>query len=107
MPRHRVTSRPDPEHLGKCIQERVSLTPEEEAAQDIIDAGASAARRVIHFQEMRSERNMKLAKSDWSQSSDTSLSNAEKVKWQTYRQELRDLPATVVDPGNPVWPTKP
>ena len=32
------------------------------------------------------------------------MDDATKAKWTAYRQELRDLPETVVDPENPVWP---
>ena len=40
---------------------------------------------------LRDLRNHKLSKSDWSQSSD--VPDSLKTKYQTYRQELRDLPA--------------
>ena len=39
---------------------------------------------------LRNERNSRLAKTDWRASSDLTLSTA----WKTYRQSLRDLPAT-------------
>ena len=32
---------------------------------------------------------------------------AKKEEWKTYRQKLRDLPATESNPQNPTWPTKP
>jgi len=31
----------------------------------------------------------------------------EKGVWRTYKQALRDLPATTEDPANPVWPEMP
>tara|TARA_B100001287_G_scaffold181915_1_gene153463 strand:- start:2392 stop:2817 length:426 start_codon:yes stop_codon:yes gene_type:complete len=43
------------------------------------------------MQKLREIRNHKLSKSDWSQSSD--VPDSLKTKYQTYRQELRDLPA--------------
>lgn len=52
---------------------------------------------------LRVLRNDKLAESDWMANSDVAMTDA----WKTYRQELRDLPATTKDPANPTWPTKP
>ena len=63
---------------------------------------------------LRVERDAKLASCDWTQSRDVTLSND--VAWKTYRQALRDLPAsanpTVDSDGNlnassVTWPTKP
>ena len=39
---------------------------------------------------LRKERNIRLAATDWRASSDLTLSTA----WKTYRQSLRDLPAS-------------
>ena len=39
---------------------------------------------------LRKERNKKIAESDWRASSDLTLS----TEWKTYRQSLRDLPAS-------------
>ena len=52
---------------------------------------------------LRVLRNDKLAESDWMANSDVAMTDA----WKTYRQELRDLPATTKDPANPTWPTEP
>ena len=63
---------------------------------------------------LRVERDAKLASCDRTQSRDVTLSND--VAWKTYRQALRDLPAsanpTVDSDGNlnassVTWPTKP
>jgi len=35
------------------------------------------------------------------------MSDAERLKWKTYRNELRNLHTTTNDLANPVWPTKP
>ena len=39
---------------------------------------------------LRIERDKRIAKTDWRASSDLTLSDA----WKTYRQALRDLPAS-------------
>jgi|TARA_R100001460_G_scaffold96624_1_gene139035 hypothetical protein len=59
------------------------------------------------FGMMREQRNTLLAKSDWTQSSDSPLSSDKKAEWATYRQALRDLPATVGTVKAFTWPTKP
>ena len=41
---------------------------------------------------MRQERNILLNESDWTQIADNPMSN--KAQWATYRQALRDFPAT-------------
>ena len=55
---------------------------------------------------VRNERNRKLANSDWTQLADSS---ANATLWGTYRQALRDLPASSGDdwPYNVTWPTEP
>ena len=51
---------------------------------------------------LRVERNKRLAETDWW----VMRGNATEAQL-TYRQLLRDLPATTADASNPVWPTKP
>ena len=59
--------------------------------------------------ELRSQRNAKLAETDWMGNSDVTMSAA----WKTYRKELRDLTATAepkLEDGvltNVTWPTEP
>ena len=58
------------------------------------------------FAELRSKRNDKLSSSDWMGLSDNTMSSA----WETYRQELRDLPGTLDDTSvkaTITWPTEP
>ena len=61
---------------------------------------------------LRQERDVRLAKTDWRASSDLTLSS----EWSTYRQTLRDLPATAtptldasynLDLTSITWPTEP
>lgn len=55
--------------------------------------------------DIRLQRDELLAKTDWTQARDVTLSNDS--SWQTYRQQLRDLPASTSNPDEIVWPTKP
>ena len=55
------------------------------------------------WNELRAERNRRLAETDYLALVDATLTDDIK----TYRQDLRDLPANTTDPANPVWPIKP
>lgn len=61
------------------------------------------------MKELRRQRNVKLAESDWMGNSDVTMSAA----WTTYRQALRDLPDGATPTwdgttlGNVTWPTEP
>ena len=61
---------------------------------------------------LRAERDTRIAKTDWRASSDLTLTSA----WTTYRQALRDLPASAtpklnssydLDLTSVTWPTEP
>jgi hypothetical protein len=56
------------------------------------------------FDYVRAVRNAELAATDWTQVSD---SIADKAAWATYRQALRDLPASNKDPKKIKFPTRP
>lgn len=43
---------------------------------------------------MKIQRNRLLADSDWTQLPDNGLSDSDRQAWATYRQALRDFPAT-------------
>jgi hypothetical protein len=53
--------------------------------------------------EARDKRNALLAETDWTASSDVTMSDAMKA----YRQALRDVPAQSGFPHDINWPTKP
>ena len=54
--------------------------------------------------DIRGWRNMLIVESDWTQLSDSPLTAEKKTEWATYRQELRDVPASYPDV---TWPTEP
>lgn len=66
--------------------------------------GPTAEELLLAF---RAERDRLLAASDWTQFADAPLTDAERDAWRTYRQALRDLPETISDPANVVWPVAP
>tara|TARA_A100000171_G_C2129117_1_gene145496 strand:- start:1043 stop:1354 length:312 start_codon:yes stop_codon:yes gene_type:complete len=58
----------------------------------------------------RTTRNYLLSISDWTQNADSPLTDAKKTEWATYREALRNLPATNTDWPNIAdddWPTEP
>ena len=68
--------------------------------------GAWAFDTELALSAIRAKRDGLLTESDWTQLSDSPLTDTIKLAWKTYRQELRDFPA-ICDPANPVWPTEP
>ena len=81
----------------------VPFTAEEEAAQDALEAEWAAGENDRLAADARAERNAKLAETDWTASSDVTMSDA----MRTYRQALRDVPAQEGFPSDITWPTKP
>ena len=80
---------------------------EQEVKAKIIELDAAEPMRLL-----RIERNKKIAETDWRASSDLTLADA----WKTYRQALRDLPASAspklnsnyeLDFSSFTWPTEP
>ena len=82
--------------------EYIELTAEE--LQEIADRVAEAD---LDFSMVRSERDGKLASSDWTQIADASLGAHTAEEWATYRQELRDLPSAHSKVSEVVWPDDP
>ena len=58
---------------------------------------------VEQWAEIRASRDIKLMESDYMGNSDVTMSDA----WKTYRQALRDLPASESDPDDITFPTEP
>jgi hypothetical protein len=69
---------------------------------DIDDSGVDA------MGDLRYYRNKHLADSDWTQAVDSTKVVTSEKDWATYRQDLRDLPATFAsNPEEVIWPTTP
>ena len=83
----------------------IAQPPEEEIQSKISELQAAEPMRLL-----RQERNRRLAETDWMANSDVVMAD----DWKTYRQLLRDLPATqepqLDDVGNltnVTWPEVP
>lgn len=75
----------------------------------IID-GSPVEQSVDFWSTIRLQRNELLKQSDWTQVNDSPLSDSKKQEWATYRQSLRDLPATYESVNNiadVIFPTIP
>ena len=57
------------------------------------------------IERMKIQRNRLLAESDWTQTADNPISN--KAAWATYRQQLRDFPATWTPADTVTFPDEP
>jgi hypothetical protein len=56
------------------------------------------------LERLRLQRDELLKASDWTQVADAVC---DKIAWATYRQALRDLPSSVTDPRDAIFPVKP
>ena len=80
--------------------------------ESAIDAEVTRLTNAEPMRLLREERNTRLAATDWRASSDLTLADA----WKTYRQSLRDLPASAsptvdsegnLDMSSVTFPTEP
>jgi len=95
MARTRLVSGPNGDEV-------INFTAEEESARDAEEAAWAAGTNDRAFAELRKERNIKLADSDWWVT--RGLITEEQT---SYRQALRDLPANTPVPTDITWPTEP
>jgi len=58
------------------------------------------------MQALRTERNLRLVNSDYTQLPDVTLTEAQVEAWRLYRQELRDITENIVW-NVTTWPSKP
>ena len=79
---------------GEDIVDWEDPIPVPEAPQSLIDS-------------KRARRDLLLADSDWTQLTDSALTEEKKTEWATYRQALRDVPAQDGFPRDITWPDEP
>ena len=90
------------------------LTGSDKPTEAELDAEVIRLNNAEPMRLLRVERDTRLAACDWTQSRDVTLSND--ADWKTYRQSLRDLPASAspsldsnydLDLTSVTWPTEP
>ena len=79
------------------------LTAEEETARDAEEQAWADARPAREMERIRNHRNGLLVETDWTALGDVTMSDAMK----TYRQMLRDIPASNTVYEDVGWGTKP
>ena len=89
-----------------------NLVGDDKPTESEIDTEVTRLNNAEPMRLLRVERNERLTKTDWRASSDLTLADA----WKTYRQALRDLPASAspkldsnynLDSTSVTWPTEP
>lgn len=87
----------DTENFGKTVQEVVGIAT-------ITDAMIAENKEKDTWEQMRAYRNELIKLSDWTQGAD--VPDTIKLKWQSYRQALRDI-TNAASTSDVVWPTEP
>ena len=85
---------------------RRQMTDAEEAARNAEETAWTNGALTRAMDTLRTNRNRKIAETDYLALSDVTMSDA----WKTYRQSLRDITNgvdTVEKAENVTWPTKP
>ena len=82
---------------------KMPLTAEEETARDAEEKEWADGASAREMEYIREHRNNLLAETDWTGISDLTMSDTMK----TYRQALRDIPASNTIYADVTWPTKP
>jgi len=79
----------------------LELTEEEEEQRekDLIEF------KKVEVEQARTERNARLAASDWTMLDDAGMTDSQRAAWAEYRKALRDLDFS--DPTNIEWPEAP
>ena len=85
--------------------ERIAFTAEEEKIKDAEEKAWTDGQADRDLAELRTQRNILLAETDYMGNSDVTMS----AKWKTYRQELRDITKTFKSMSDKdfKFPTKP
>lgn len=99
---YQYSQRDGVEKIGNNWYTRYILGPVFASAED--EAAYKATKDAEQSASVRTSRNDKLAKCDWTQLAD---STADKPAWATYRQALRDVTVQEGFPWNVTWPVEP
>ena len=86
--------------------QRIKFTAEEETARDAEEKAWNDDAPNRRMTELRRQRDILLAETDWMANSDVKMSDA----WATYRQSLRDITTQTPNDdalSNITFPTKP
>ena len=79
-----------------------------ERTEEVFDLQANLKSKLLafednmkeHYEDLRGYRNQELTATDWTQGADSPFDSSKKNEWQTYRNNLRNLPESV---KAPIW----
>ena len=102
----------DPKQLGYLNDRAIDIIDGSvyNSETDTITTSAVADPTQTTTYRLKIIRNNRLESSDWTQATDSPLSDSKKAEWVTYRQALRDLPTSYSDSDDiedVVFPTPP
>ena len=106
-----ISLKPNKEYVWSGT-DYANLVGDDKPTESEIDTEVTRLNNAEPMRLLRVERNERLTKTDWRASSDLTLADA----WKTYRQSLRDLPASAspkldtdgnLDLTSVTWPTEP
>ena len=91
--------------IGYWVEQQrdISINHWNRAETEPTDAQLEAALNIWNWDNVRAKRNELLATTDFYALSDVTMS----AEMATYREDLRDLPASTANSEDVVWPTKP
>lgn len=72
-----------------------------------INAERQALRLQSQWAHIRTERDARIAKTDWTQLPDSPLNSEQIEAYKAYRQALRDIPQSQPSPREITWPSPP
>lgn len=109
LPEEFVNFTSSPDDMEKYSQEIFSraLSGEFGVIQEYVPIFLPEEITEAKWEALRQERDKLLYQTDWTQLPVNPLTAEQKVAWETYRQQLRDLPDTTIDIDNVIWPTSP
>lgn len=93
-----------PEFIGECDDDAELIDGFIKVIDDAEFAFEQQAEIDAQTHRVKTDRNLRLQASDWTQVADAPVN---KAAWVVYRQDLRDLPSQEGFPWNVTWPTKP
>lgn len=81
----------------------IPFTAEEETERDAEEKVYTDGQPAREMEQIRNHRDNLLTETDWRAFPDVTMSD----EWKTYRQSLRDIPASNTIYADVTWPTKP
>ena len=101
--RYNLTQAPPPHEIIEWHADNPD--PQPSAAE--LETAWAAIEGAVLWSATRRERDELLRACDWCVGGDSPLSEAKQLDWETYRQELRNIPQDYATPDVVVWPDLP